>query len=1058
MHRITHAIRSVFVLLLLSLSMVVAAQVPYEVTDHYFQQQVDYDIAVTLDDEAHTLTGYVDMVYTNNSPNVLRGVYIHLWPNAYRDKNTAFAKQQRRLGKRQFLGARSSERGGYTQIDFEVDEVSVPYAEYEGHADIVVIDLPEPLQPGEQTTISASFTLDIPSSFSRLGHVDQSYQMTQWYPKPAVYDAEGWHPMPYLDQGEFYSEYGDYKVALTLPANYVVGATGVLETESERDFLEGRMRDTERILQQNLDTIWRYPNKPLRRMKADYLVDTFPASSADRKTIVYTAEQVHDFAWFADKRFLVSKDEVTLPSGKVVDTWAMYPPTDVGVLLSWGGATKYIGRAVQYYSERVGEYPYPQATAVMSALSAGAGMEYPMVTVIGDHSFMALDEVITHEVGHNWFYGILGFNERDYPWLDEGLNTFYERAYMSRYYPGDSTYVTYSGPAVWLGVEDDEELTYLSRYSYDRLGQLQPVQLHSDSLTDANYYLSAYDRPAALMAYVEAWLGQETFDRVMQSFYTKWKFRHPQPKDVQQHFAEETGKPMAWLFEDVIQQDKRLDYALADLVATAEGDLIEVHNKGNLNAPFSITGYKDGVAVHTAWYSDHITDGGAVVEVVRVAFPLERYDKLVLDAQRLMPEWDRSDNYLFISKNARVSRSRPVRLRFLGGIDDPGYRDVYYAPAIAYNYYDGLQLGLTFHNGLMPPKTWEASLTPMYGFRSEQATGVAYLGRHQYYDRGPFSRWSTRAQFRRFSFNGDRDENYTEQYNRLKLNVELELDNDTPSDGIRQLVGTDNYFIHLRYAEGTPSIGNFFKDDLSYYIGEVYYSYQDYSPLRPMQWTTTVEGSRNYIKLFTEYEQEYKYARKGSFRMRAFAGAFLYRQDGLVAETPNGFFRLNGAVSEDNSPVRQNDYRFEELLLGRTEGLSDSEAFKPILSQQIFASDGGFKSINSNLRLGTGGWLVALNLSSDEPTDLPVRIYADIAAMPSISIDAPVKLYFSAGASLVLIPEVFEIYFPFYETENIIGNGIPYDTIVEQSYFRRISFKLDMTRLDPFRFIREFRR
>ena len=152
----------------------------------------------------------------------------------------------------------------------------------------------------------------------------------------------------------------------------------------------------------------------------------------ETKTLYFRADQVHDFAWFADKRFRVCTDTLQLPSGRVIDTWAFFTDEDGQ---HWQSALSYIKAATRYYSDRVGEYPYPQVTAVQSTGSAGGGMEYPMITLIGEvYSGYDLDEVITHEVGHNWFYSVLANNERDHAWMDEGLNSLFERAYLSERY------------------------------------------------------------------------------------------------------------------------------------------------------------------------------------------------------------------------------------------------------------------------------------------------------------------------------------------------------------------------------------------------------------------------------------------------------------------------------------------------------------------------------------------------------------------------------------------------------------------------------------------------
>ena len=209
---------------------------------NYFQQTVNYEINVTLNDIEHVVSGTINIEYTNNSPDELDFIYFHLWPNAYQNNETAFARQKREDGNTRFYFSDKKDRGEIRDLDFSVDGKMTTWEYDQKNIDIAIVRLPKPIKSGETILIKTPFTVQIPESFSRLGHVEQSYQMTQWYPKPAVYDAEGCHPMPYLDQGEFYSEFGDFDVTITLPSNYVVGATGELQTESEIAFLNQKAK------------------------------------------------------------------------------------------------------------------------------------------------------------------------------------------------------------------------------------------------------------------------------------------------------------------------------------------------------------------------------------------------------------------------------------------------------------------------------------------------------------------------------------------------------------------------------------------------------------------------------------------------------------------------------------------------------------------------------------------------------------------------------------------------------------------------------------------------
>ncbi|MCH8330282.1 MAG: M1 family metallopeptidase, partial [Bacteroidetes bacterium] len=375
----------------------------------YWQQEVNYSIQVTLNDSLHELNAYLEIEYINNSPDTLKYIWFHLWPNAYKDHSTAFAKQLLDNGQTDFYFSKSSQRGYIDKLEFKVDDINVNWEIDPDNIDICKIILIDPIKPGGEIVITTPFHVKIPETFSRLGHEGQSYQISQWYPKPAVYDHKGWHPIPYLDQGEFYSEFGSFDVKLTLPDNYVVGATGDLQTASEIEWLNEKAEQTaSTIIFSN--------------------IQTHPPSSRTTKTLHYKQDNIHDFAWFADKRYHVLKDEVVFKrSKKKVTTWAMFTNQNPQL---WKGSMEHIKGAIKFYSKEVGEYPYNQVTVVQGALSASGGMEYPTITVIsGIKDNPSLERVIVHEVGHNWFYGILGSNERLHPWMDEGINSYYEARY-----------------------------------------------------------------------------------------------------------------------------------------------------------------------------------------------------------------------------------------------------------------------------------------------------------------------------------------------------------------------------------------------------------------------------------------------------------------------------------------------------------------------------------------------------------------------------------------------------------------------------------------------------
>ncbi len=479
----------------------------------YWQQQANYTIDVSLNEKEHSLDGFEKIDYTNNSPDTLKFIWFHLWPNAYKNDKTAFTDQMLENGSTKFYFSDKEQKGYINRLDFKVNNITAQVEDHPQHIDIVKIILPTPLSPERTINITTPFHVKLPYNFSRGGHDGQSYQATQWYPKPAVYDKKGWHPMPYLDQGEFYSEFGSFDVSITVPKNYVVAATGELQNIEEKEWLKTRSSFTWEPIKGKEKTTG-------GQMKTTYQL--FPESDKQSKTLQYKQNNVHDFAWFADKRFIVNFDTCRLASGKVIDVFTYYTPKHKDIWKNSVGNSK---SAVRHYSSLVGEYPYSIVQVVQGPESFGGGMEYPTITVISPTgNAKSLDNTINHEIGHNWFYGILGSNEREHPWMDEGINSYYDDKYkVSKY--GEQ-------PKIDRLAFETKAVTKTD----------QPIELSSEKYSEANYGLVAYYKTAEWMRYLESQLGAETFKKAMQEYYRRWQFKHPQPEDFKKVMEESSGK------------------------------------------------------------------------------------------------------------------------------------------------------------------------------------------------------------------------------------------------------------------------------------------------------------------------------------------------------------------------------------------------------------------------------------------------------------------------------------------------------------------------------------
>jgi Peptidase family M1 domain len=521
----------------LLLAIAIFAQAGLFAQNNYWQQELQYTINTELNDNEKSLTGFESLVYKNNSPDTLDFIWFHIWPNAYKNESTALIQQIKNDAERKKKLEKYSP-GFIEGLSFKVNDKS---AHTEAHPnpdyiDVIKLILPSKLSPGDSVTITTPFKVQLPSYFSRSGYADGEFMACQWYPKPAVYDKNGWHEFPYLDMGEFYSEYGSYKVTITVPSTYVIGATGVLQTIDELALYKsiGAKNITNR------------DGKPVLYK---------PVDKNAMKTLAYFAANVPDFAWFADKEFVIQYDTVKLSTGKIIDAFSYYHNRKKTI---WNNSIDYIKDGVNKYNGWIGEYEYPVVQVVEGPKNnSSGGMEYPMVTLITspDAKIETLDAVIAHEIGHNWFMSMLGSNERAHTWMDEGLNTYFQFRYEAEKYRANSIFGTALPASLKLLTEDKFlELIYQN---------LQEIPMQTAMETSAEkfqgsqeYGLISYVKTAVWMYLLESAIGREKVDKAMQFYFTKWKDKHPQPADMKAAFEESIGGKLDKFFDLINKEGK----------------------------------------------------------------------------------------------------------------------------------------------------------------------------------------------------------------------------------------------------------------------------------------------------------------------------------------------------------------------------------------------------------------------------------------------------------------------------------------------------------------------
>ncbi|HTI89309.1 MAG TPA: M1 family metallopeptidase [Puia sp.] len=538
-----------------------------------WQQQINYTIDVTLNDAERSLDGFIKIQYSNHSPDTLKFIWIHCWPNAYKNDQTAFSEQLLGNGRTDFYFSDRQQRGYINRLDFRADDQEARMEDHPQYIDIIKVILPNPLPPGGQVTLSTPFHVKLPYNFSRSGYValptsnpnnsytDNSYNIAQWYPKPAVYDNKGWHPIPYLDQGEFYSEFASFDVRITVPQSFTIAATGELQNSPSLQEIAPAIAVTHpspikpphpkpgghHPIQHPPSPSHTVSRAPAKRSPQKRSAPAPVAQNIPTKTLVYHQNNIHDFAFFASKHFSTLHDTLQLPSGRIIQVYSYSTPT---ANPAWQNSLNYIKDAIRFRSSLVGEYPFNVVTAVETKMGPGiGGMEYPTITAIASDVTdpKALDITIEHEVGHNWFYGILGTNERQYAWMDEGINTYYDNRYKAYKYPTTT-------PDNWLFKKFPADGQQWSLDILEATRNDQPISTTSGTFTQTGYYLAVYAKTGEWLKKIEDSLGTTTFDSCMHEYYRRWSFKHPYPDDLQKVFDETSHHNTAPLFAQLDQK------------------------------------------------------------------------------------------------------------------------------------------------------------------------------------------------------------------------------------------------------------------------------------------------------------------------------------------------------------------------------------------------------------------------------------------------------------------------------------------------------------------------
>lgn len=651
----------------------------------YWQQDVSYKIKVNIDDQTNILDGEEELSYWNNSPDTLYEVFFHLYQNAFQPESYCHSLYKENNTPVRF-GAYEAAQLGTVIESFNIYDNE---AELELDNTILKVKLKKPILPGQEIVFDIKFktyfdtgTLRRRMKMYYVGGGNKHFNVVHWYPRISVYDRKfGWTTDQHLGH-EFYGDFGDFDVEITMPHQYIMDGTGVLQNRKE-------------VLPDDLRAKLDIKNFANKEWESEPSVIIEPDSSI-KKTWKFKATNVHDFAFTADPTYRIG--EVEWNGIKCISL------AQEGHAAKWQNAAEYTKKCIEVYSNDIGMYAYPK----MIVADASDGMEYPMLTLDGgkDPTYRGL---LAHEIGHNWFYGMIGSNETYRAALDEGFTQFLTawalESIEGKYLPRDE-------PKNWYvkrflePTENRYKRAYSKYYSDAMKGHDPSLSTHSDDFGGAirhgGGYGHVYYKTATMLYNLRYVLGDELFLSSLQYYFQKWKIAHPYVEDFRAAVIEHTKMDLNWFFDQWLETSKSTDYRVKNIKNLGEYKYkVTFERMGQMQMPINFTTYdklgnEQSYHIPNKWYVVPTEDivlpkwegWGNVNKTYTTEIQLKaKLQNLKIDTSLQMADINCLDN----------SKKFPLSVKFdskLSAYPKRESYEVFIRPDVWYNAYDGMKTGI----------------------------------------------------------------------------------------------------------------------------------------------------------------------------------------------------------------------------------------------------------------------------------------------------------------------------------------------------------------------------
>ena len=884
-------------------------------------QNNEITIDATLDVENHELKIQQKVVFYNNTNTTLDTIYLHNWANGYKDKKTPLSKRLIENHNRSLHFSKEKFRGFSDIKSIAVNYSSAVWKTKKKAIDIIEIALKNSLNPKDSLIISATYTVKIPSDrFTKYGRNKNAYDLRYWYLVPAVYDQK-WKLMSNLDMDDLLMGLSNYNITFTVPNNYILNS-GLTST------------------------ITKNGNEKTYILSGENSVD-----------IELNISKKNDFEIFNTDNISV---ETNLNSKK----------------LSSGVKTDILNREIAFIEKYLGEYPHKKLLINKITYSKNPvyGLNQLPSFLRPFSDVFEWDIKMFKALTEKYLNNAIIVNKREDSWLLDGLQSYLMMEYVAEYYPEMKAAGNIS--KIWglrkfnlaqLQFNDKYPLIYqfAARKNVD-----QPLTMRADSLSNFNRKIVNKYKAGLGLRYLNEFLKDDIIPSTVKQFYKENTLKFTHSDTFKKLVIDKTDKDLSWFFGDYLKTKKKIDYTISNVEMLKDSVAVTIKNKRDISAPVALYGVKDKEIHFKKWIS-------GIDSIKTVIIPKNGFDKLSLNYEYLYPELNLRDNWKNLDKKLF---NRPLQLKFLRDIEDPYYNQLYYTPIYKYNYYDGLQLGISLSNKTILKKNFTYKLSPYYGTKSKSFVG-SFSALYKHIPKNEKSKINKTF----FGISGS-SFHYAPglTYSSISPYISVQF----KRKSLRDVGGSAMYANYKNIKRDfDPNAIDQNTESNKYSIFNIGYSYSKPNIIDDLRYTANVELANKFSKVSVDFRYRKLTDKNRQFDFRFYAGAFLNNK------TTSNYF--------DFGLTHQSDYLFRLDYLGR----SESSGF---FSQQYITNEGGFKSfLPQNY---ANQWLTTINTSVG--LWRWAEIYNDVGFLKNKG--EHVYFAYENGVRLNFIHEILEVHFPMY--------------------------------------------